>query len=66
MFEKRDIVKFKECYTNKNCKGYKSIPYLVTYVNKKNGKVWVTPLERQQYFFWRLTPNVLIKVGHYE
>lgn len=63
MFVKGDIVMFKD-YNDENCKSYKRLQYVVTYVNKGNGKVWIRPLEKMRYFYWSKNPNDLIKVSY--
>ena len=63
MFTKGDIVMLKG-YDDKTCKSYKRLQYVVVYVNKGNGKVWIRPLvEKMRYFYWSRNPNYLIKVS---
>ena len=61
MFTKGDIVMFKD-YKDKTRKSYRRLQYVVTHVNKGNGKVWIRPLEKMCYFYWSKSPNDLIKV----
>lgn len=60
MFKKGDIVQFK----NIDNKWYKNRLYEITYVNKRDKKVWVRPFEGNFcYFYWKLNPNDLVKVN---
>ena len=59
MFEKGDIVMFKD-YRVKTRKSYRRLQYVVIYVIKGNGKVWIRPLEKMRYFYWSKNPNDLI------
>lgn len=58
MFKQGDIVTFK----NQVGKSYRQANYVVTSINKGNGKVWVRFIK--SYTFWKLSPKDLIKVGH--
>lgn len=54
MFKKGDVVLIKNY----------PLQYLVVYVNKRNGKVWVSSTKAQKPYFWRVSPKSLIKAGY--
>ena len=62
MLAKGDIVLFKN-YKDKPCKSYRRFQYVVTQINKSNGKVWIRPLEKRCCFYWSKNPNDLIKIA---
>ena len=54
MFKKGDLVLIKNF----------PLQYLVAYVNKGNGKIWVSSTKARKPYFWRVSPKRLTKVGY--